>query len=155
MRLTHFPSVEGPASTEADLVGPDSHANAKRAILKLGTFQKRSANVKRSLGMRSRQTATAAANTIKEKKTPTTTSMRPPTDGEIREEAARREAEVQAPESDTEPDSDAPPRGSGWFGVGEPLRVRGRKGVVMALWDGGASVHPGSGPRTGGGHREG
>ena len=67
---------------------------------------------------------------------------RPPEDDEIHRAALAR-AKPDESSDDTEADADAQPKGSGWTGWGEPLRVRGKAGKLRPLWDGGGLCSPG------------
>ena len=75
-----------------------------------------------------------------------------PSDSQIRAaaDARRREVAFQAtsePGSDTEPDGEAEPAGSGWTGHGEPYSV-GRGARRRHLVDGGGLCSPGRWPRA-------
>ena len=71
-------------------------------------------------------------------------TKRPPTEAEIVAEANRRRQEVAAEESaDTSADEGAWPLGSGWHGIGEPIKIPDRRGGLRPFWDGGGLCSPG------------
>ena len=71
----------------------------------------------------------------------------PPSEEDILREAKRRKDEVAAQDSpDTDAEDGAWAAGSGWRGLGPPLKIPDKRGTPRPFWDGGGLCSPGKWP---------